>query len=202
MYLEHAKSSVRTSHYPSSIPPPSNKRLKNHYVGYAQHNLPTYICFQLIFHRYILSPGRDDKTYNIERTAIHPAIHPAIHSAIHPASMAALHNLSTDSLLNHMTKHPQKHGVSADGTIAKTSTASSRPISVLFVCLGNICRSPMADAVFRSLTASDQRLGQIDSCGTGAYRTYATDDSGFGLAGSVLTVKSSQTRATLQTRGL
>ncbi|CAF9928324.1 hypothetical protein IMSHALPRED_007438 [Imshaugia aleurites] len=83
--------------------------------------------------------------------------------------MAALHNLSTDSLLNHMTKHPQKHGVSADGTIAKTSTASSRPISVLFVCLGNICRSPMADAVFRSLTASDQRLGQIDSCGTGAY---------------------------------
>ena len=30
----------------------------------------------------------------------------------------------------------------------------------------------MAEAVFRSLTASDQRLGLIDSCGTGAYRTY------------------------------
>ena len=86
--------------------------------------------------------------------------------------MAALRNLSTDSLLNHMVNGPKKHGVSADGTIAKTSTASSRPIAVLFVCLGNICRSPMAEAVFRSITASDQRLGQIDSCGTGAYRTY------------------------------
>ena len=30
----------------------------------------------------------------------------------------------------------------------------------------------MAEAVFRSLTASDQRLGLVDSCGTGAYRTY------------------------------
>lgn len=26
-----------------------------------------------------------------------------------------------------------------------------RPISVLFVCLGNICRSPMAEAVFKSV---------------------------------------------------
>ena len=87
-------------------------------------------------------------------------------------TMEALHNLSTDSLLNHTVHTTKKHGISADGTIAKTSTASSRPISVLFVCLGNICRSPMAEAVFRSLTASDQRLGHIDSCGTGAYRMY------------------------------
>ena len=29
-----------------------------------------------------------------------------------------------------------------------------RPISVLFVCLGNICRSPMAEAVFRLVFAS------------------------------------------------
>ena len=90
--------------------------------------------------------------------------------------MIMAHNLTTDSLLNHRENHivhtSQKHGISGDGTIAKTSTASSRPISVLFVCLGNICRSPMAEAVFRSVTASDQRLSHIDSCGTGAYRTY------------------------------
>ena len=85
--------------------------------------------------------------------------------------MAAIRNLPTDSQLNHMVDTQQKHGVSADAMITKTSTARSQPISVLFVCLGNICRSPMAEAVFRSLTASDQRLGLIDSCGTGAYRT-------------------------------
>ena len=86
--------------------------------------------------------------------------------------MAAIRNVPTDSQLNHMVDTQQKHGVSADETITQNSTASSQPVSVLFVCLGNICRSPMAEAVFRSLTASDRRLGLIDSCGTGAYRTY------------------------------
>ncbi len=40
-------------------------------------------------------------------------------------------------------------------------------ISVLFVCLGNICRSPLAEAAFR---AEAERLGldvEIDSAGTG-----------------------------------
>lgn len=42
----------------------------------------------------------------------------------------------------------------------------------LFVCLGNICRSTMAEGVFRSLARSppyDDLVGDIDSCGTGAY---------------------------------
>jgi protein-tyrosine phosphatase len=41
------------------------------------------------------------------------------------------------------------------------------PVSVLFVCLGNICRSPLAEAAFR---AEAERLGlevEIDSAGTG-----------------------------------
>jgi len=43
------------------------------------------------------------------------------------------------------------------------------PPSVLFVCLGNICRSPLAEAAFR---AEVERRGlevEIDSAGTGAW---------------------------------
>jgi protein-tyrosine phosphatase len=43
------------------------------------------------------------------------------------------------------------------------------PIRVLFVCLGNICRSPLAEAAFR---AEAERLGldaEADSAGTGGW---------------------------------
>ncbi|MGL4521832.1 MAG: low molecular weight protein-tyrosine-phosphatase [Bacilli bacterium] len=42
-------------------------------------------------------------------------------------------------------------------------------ISVLFVCLGNICRSPMAEAVFRNLVQKQGLVDKIhvDSAGTG-----------------------------------
>lgn len=44
-------------------------------------------------------------------------------------------------------------------------------IRVLFVCLGNICRSPMAEAVFRDLVKKKnlQHIIEIDSAGTGNY---------------------------------
>ena len=50
-------------------------------------------------------------------------------------------------------------------------TASTQRESILFVCLGNICRSPTAEAVFR---AKAQRAGlasrlAIDSAGTGSW---------------------------------
>jgi low molecular weight protein-tyrosine phosphatase len=45
------------------------------------------------------------------------------------------------------------------------------PTRVLFVCLGNICRSPAAEAVFASLVAEAGVAGDfaVDSAGTGAW---------------------------------
>jgi protein-tyrosine phosphatase len=44
---------------------------------------------------------------------------------------------------------------------------------VLFVCLGNICRSPLAEAVFRQVVAEAglAEAFDIDSAGTSAYHT-------------------------------
>ncbi len=39
--------------------------------------------------------------------------------------------------------------------------------SVLFVCLGNICRSPLAEGVFRKLSEAEGVAVRIDSAGTG-----------------------------------
>ncbi|KIX00605.1 uncharacterized protein Z518_09670 [Rhinocladiella mackenziei CBS 650.93] len=55
--------------------------------------------------------------------------------------------------------------------------SESAQVSVLFVCLGNICRSPMAEGVFRSMTKSHPRIDQVDSAGTGAYHTLEPPDS-------------------------
>lgn len=53
-------------------------------------------------------------------------------------------------------------------------------ISVLFVCLGNICRSPMAEAVFQTLV-DDAGLSEqfiIDSAGTGSWHVGEKAHSG------------------------
>ena len=44
-----------------------------------------------------------------------------------------------------------------------------RKISVLFVCLGNICRSPTADAIGKFIRDKYPIIGHIDSAGTSAY---------------------------------
>lgn len=47
------------------------------------------------------------------------------------------------------------------------SPQPSRPVRVLFVCLGNICRSPSAEGLFRHYVASQGAEGdyEIDSAG-------------------------------------
>lgn len=44
-------------------------------------------------------------------------------------------------------------------------------IKVLFVCLGNICRSPLAEAVFNKVIEKDNLYHSLsaDSCGTASY---------------------------------
>lgn len=52
-------------------------------------------------------------------------------------------------------------------------------VKVLFVCLGNICRSPSAEGVFRALVA-EHGLGDriaVDSAGTGDYHIGEAPDS-------------------------
>ncbi|KAI9730643.1 MAG: hypothetical protein M1818_008125 [Claussenomyces sp. TS43310] len=61
-----------------------------------------------------------------------------------------------------------------------TTPEQHKNLSVLFVCLGNICRSPMGEGVFRSLSSKAPYRGlisRIDSCGTAAYHTGDEPDS-------------------------
>lgn len=67
--------------------------------------------------------------------------------------------------------------------------------SILFVCLGNICRSPTAEGVMRGLLARDglQDIVVIDSAGTGSWHVGESPDArateaarlrGFALSGA------------------
>ena len=40
---------------------------------------------------------------------------------------------------------------------------------ILFVCLGNICRSPLADGILRRKVVENKLNFEVDSCGTAAY---------------------------------
>lgn len=66
-----------------------------------------------------------------------------------------------------------------------THDNSSSSHSVLFVCLGNICRSPMAEIVMKALiqsrssksSSSTQHIWTIDSAGTASYHEGDSPDS-------------------------
>jgi protein-tyrosine phosphatase len=57
---------------------------------------------------------------------------------------------------------------------------SDKPIRVLFVCAGNICRSPMAEGVFQHMVeqAGLADVIQVDSAGTGGWHVGEPAHSG------------------------
>jgi protein-tyrosine phosphatase len=56
---------------------------------------------------------------------------------------------------------------------------AEEPVRLLFVCLGNICRSPTAEGVMRSLIAREGLEDEIetDSAGTGAWHVGSAPDA-------------------------
>ena len=53
-----------------------------------------------------------------------------------------------------------------------------KKIGVLFVCLGNICRSPLAEGIFQSKLEEEglSDIFKVDSCGTAAYHVGSSPD--------------------------
>jgi protein-tyrosine phosphatase len=49
-------------------------------------------------------------------------------------------------------------------------------IGVLFVCLGNICRSPMAEGAFRAAALERELACHVDSAGTASYHLGSQPD--------------------------
>jgi len=60
-----------------------------------------------------------------------------------------------------------------------SSVIPEKPVRVLFVCLGNICRSPTAEGVFRQQVqqAGWQAMIQADSAGTAAWHEGKAPDA-------------------------
>ncbi len=58
------------------------------------------------------------------------------------------------------------------------TTGKLAMINVLFVCLGNICRSPTAEGAFRDLVGREGLADRVrvDSAGTGAYHVGESPD--------------------------
>ena len=80
-----------------------------------------------------------------------------------------------DRSVNTIPKGDGRHGPPELSPPSLASSASIPAISILVVCSGNSCRSPMAEAVFRSLTRGDGRFGRIDSAGIRAREGDKTD---------------------------
>jgi protein-tyrosine phosphatase len=51
-------------------------------------------------------------------------------------------------------------------------------LNILFLCTGNICRSPLAEGILKDLAAKQAILLHIDSAGTENYHTGSNPDSG------------------------
>lgn len=56
------------------------------------------------------------------------------------------------------------------------SVQKNKIMKILMVCLGNICRSPMAEGIMRAKIEKHHLDAQVDSCGTAAYHVGDTPD--------------------------
>ncbi|KAL9235444.1 hypothetical protein vseg_010202 [Gypsophila vaccaria] len=100
----------------------------------------------------------------------HPFFHPSqkpnpnhpIKQKIHPIITSSSSSVTSSSM-----------------TSSTTTTEETKPYSVLFVCLGNICRSPAAEGVFRDLVTKRGINSNflIDSAGTIDYHEGNPADS-------------------------
>ncbi|KMZ72404.1 putative Low molecular weight protein-tyrosine-phosphatase [Zostera marina] len=120
---------------------------------------------------------------NLFSTAVVAATAPKILTSrklrIHHSPSSNLFNYKFHSvpLLSTASRSPAMASSVVNSTSSTTENDSltvssySEPYSILFVCLGNICRSPAAEGVFRSLVSErglDSRFN-IDSAGTIGY---------------------------------
>jgi low molecular weight phosphotyrosine protein phosphatase len=64
---------------------------------------------------------------------------------------------------------PAPPASSSGGGAAPSSTPPPKAYSILFVCLGNICRSPLAEAVFSAHHGTHPLVAHVSSAGTAAY---------------------------------
>jgi protein-tyrosine phosphatase len=71
---------------------------------------------------------------------------------------------------------PDREEGGATRVIARA--ADSAPVRLLFVCLGNICRSPTAEGVMRALVEREglSNCIQLESAGTGAWHVGSAPD--------------------------
>jgi len=64
-----------------------------------------------------------------------------------------------------------------DRSRALSMTSPQKPLRVLVVCLGNICRSPMGEAVLKHIASQRGIDIAVDSCGTAGYHVGEDPDS-------------------------
>ena len=89
------------------------------------------------------------------------------------------------------------HSETVNPPLADAGGQPGRPVRVLFVCLGNICRSPLAEALFQQKVV-EAGLGdriEVDSAGTGGWHVGAPPDRRMSATASQRGVDLSRLRA-------
>jgi protein-tyrosine phosphatase len=112
------------------------------------------------------------RTTGIHAGALRPRRHVALFHICNP-NTGALPSTTIPPAFPALSNNRAHRPASLLPRFSPVAMASSAPSDgktrVLFVCLGNICRSPTAEAVFRAATEQADRSAEffIDSCGTG-----------------------------------